>query len=424
MTAPHASNVIAFDIERLEREVEKRKMALVTCNNSQRFDAERAIIEKLERAITSRTLALADEHGETIAPPLRERGNGSWDARDEYRPFVDWDALDAKAEREQAEQARRKGKSANFADFRAAEPPPLLSYVDLKAELTPRRWLIPERIPSHNVTLLSGEGGAGKSILLMQLSGATVLGHDWIGTLPEFGPVLYVSCEEDDEEVNRRMEDVAALFHISRAEMEQAGLRVLSFAGKDAVLACPDRSGIMKPTPLFESIKADAIKLRPKLIVVDNAADVFAGKENDRAQTRQFLTMLRGLAIEAEGAVILSAHPSLTGISTDTGLSGNTQWHNGVRARMYFKPAPGVDDTTLRVLEVKKNNYGPISETILLRWKNGVYIPEPARGLARKLGCRAGPRSALHEAIAQAQRAGPERQRQGQPILCADRLRR
>ena len=52
----------------------------------------------------------------------------------------------------------------------------------------------------RNVTLLSGEGAIGKSIFLMQLSGADVLGKDWIGTLPEPGPVLYVSCEEDDDE--------------------------------------------------------------------------------------------------------------------------------------------------------------------------------------------------------------------------------
>jgi hypothetical protein len=45
--------------------------------------------------------------------------------------------------------------------------------------------------------------------------------------------------------------------------------------------------------------------------------------------------------------------PSLTGISTDTGLSGTTQWHNAVRARGYMKavkPAEGEQpDNDLRV---------------------------------------------------------------------------
>ena len=35
--------------------------------------------------------------------------------------------------------------------------------------------------------------------------------------------------------------------------------------------------------------------------------------------------------------MVLISHPSLTGIKTETGLSGSTQWHNAVRARFYLK---------------------------------------------------------------------------------------
>ena len=93
---------------------------------------------------------------------------------------------------------------------------------------------------------------------------------------------------------------------------------------------------------------------------------------------------MRRLAIDAGSAVIIAAHPSLTGIATDTGLSGSTAWHNSVRARMYFKAAPG-DDTTLRVLECKKNNYGPVTATILARWKDGVYVVEPGVGSLERM---------------------------------------
>jgi RecA-family ATPase len=83
----------------------------------------------------------------------------------------------------------------------------------------------------RNVTLLSGEGSIGKSLLLMQLSGATVLAGEWIGTLPEPGGVLYMSAEEDDDEVRRRMEDVARNLGVTRQGMVERGLRFLSFAG-------------------------------------------------------------------------------------------------------------------------------------------------------------------------------------------------
>jgi RecA-family ATPase len=312
---------------------------------------------------------------------IAQKPGGAQAADDNYeRTGRDYaDSFEEACRKADEEKRQREGKSE-------AEIP--LPYVDLALDpIPPRQWLVPERIPMRNVTLLSGEGSIGKSILLMQLSGAVALvDKDWIGTLPEPGPVLYVSCEEDDDEIRRRMEDVARHFGSTRQEMW--GLRVLSFAGKDAVLAQPDRFGIMRPTPLFERIRRDALDLRPKLIVIDNVADVFAGKEIDRAQTRQFITLLRGLAVDTGAAVVMSAHPSLTGISTDTGLSGSTGWHNSVRARMYFKAAPGAD-TTLRVLEVKKNNYGPVNESIVLRWKDGVYVVEPGKGTLDRLAAEA-----------------------------------
>ena len=273
----------------------------------------------------------------------------------------------------QDEERRARGK-ANEA----------LPYVDLSLDLTPRQWLVPDRIPMRNVSSMSGEGAIGKSLLLMQLSGAVVLGKDWIGTLPEQGPVLYFNAEEDDDEVRRRMEDVARHLGATRQDMIDHGLHFLSFAGRDAILAQPDRVGILRPTPLFDRLRHEALQLRPKLIVFDTVADTFGGKENDRGQTRQFITLQRGLAIDANSAVVMSAHPSLTGISTDTGLSGNTGWHNSVRYRMYFKTAPG-DDNSLRVLECKKSNYGPINEAILLRWKDGVYVVEPGTGTLDRL---------------------------------------
>jgi RecA-family ATPase len=257
---------------------------------------------------------------------------------------------------------------ANFKNTKVSLP-----YIDIAADLKPRRWFIPDRIPGRNVTLLSGEGAIGKSTLLMQLLGATVvIGGQWLGTFPEHGPALYLTAEEEDNEARLRLEAVAESLGTNRYQLKGNGLNVLSFAGRDAVLAAPDKSGFLKPTPLFERIREDVLQLKPKLIGIDAAADVFAGNEINRAQTRQFITLLRGLAIDIDGAVVLVAHPSLQGITSDTGLSGNTAWHNSVRARMYFKKAPG-DDKSLRVLEVKKNNYGPEQENILLRWKDGVY---------------------------------------------------
>jgi RecA-family ATPase len=84
-----------------------------------------------------------------------------------------------------------------------------LLYLGRDMPLRDREWLIDERMPMRNVTLLSGDGGVGKTIALMQLSAATVLGKDWLGMRPAVGPVLYLGAEDDADELRRRFESIA-----------------------------------------------------------------------------------------------------------------------------------------------------------------------------------------------------------------------
>ncbi len=59
---------------------------------------------------------------------------------------------------------------------------------------------------------------------------------------------------------------------------------------------------------------------------------------------RGFIVLLKRLAIQQKLAVVLSAHPSLAGMNSGTGLSGSTDWHNGPRARLYFQRPKDKDD--------------------------------------------------------------------------------
>src|SRR5262249_38689054 len=59
---------------------------------------------------------------------------------------------------------------------------------------------------------------------------------------------------------------------------------------------------------------------------------------------------------------------------------GSTQWHNAVRARFYLKgikvEADQQPDNELRELVFKKNQFGPMSASIVLRYRNGLFLPE------------------------------------------------
>ena len=240
-----------------------------------------------------------------------------------------------------------------------------------------RPWLVRDMIPLRTVTMLSGDGGAGKSLVAQQLAVAVATESEWLGTLPEAGSVVYVSAEDDEDEVHRRLADITASSDgIALADLGRLHIAVL--AGKDAVLAMPDgRSEMTAATPLWAALVDKVRAIRPRLLIIDNLADAFAGNENSRPQARQFVGMLRGLAIECEMAVLIIAHPSLTGLSSGSGTSGSTAWSNSVRARLYLDRAKSDQgdepDPDLRILRVMKANYAATGAEIRMRWQAGRF---------------------------------------------------
>jgi RecA-family ATPase len=261
------------------------------------------------------------------------------------------------------------------------EPLPFINIAAWDDEPVPQQdWAVPDRIPLRQCALFSGEGASGKSTIQLHLSAAHVLGKDWLGSLPEPGPAMFIDAEDDQNVIHRRLAAVANLFQVTFKELAAAGLHMISLAGKDAVLATVGRNGKIEPTQLYRQILEAAHAIKPKIIGIASSANVFAGSEIDRSQVQQFVSLLTAVAIAANGSVVLISHPSLEGIKSDTGLSGSTQWHNSVRARFYLKgikPDDGDEpDSDIRELVFRKNNYGPVSANIVLRYRNGLFLPE------------------------------------------------
>jgi RecA-family ATPase len=251
----------------------------------------------------------------------------------------------------------------------------------------PRHWLVHDRIPRRQPTILSGHGEAGKSTLLLQLLAATALGRDWIGLLPEPGPTIYLGAEEEEEELHRRLDPILQHYDARYADLIDRGLKLMSYAGKDMVLGIVDKQGRVKATELFRWLYREACSLQPKLIAIDGLSDIYVGNERERGQVRQFMGLFRRLGIDADGAVVIAAHPSLTGIREGSGMSGSTQWYNSVRAQMYLKlpdeddeDADDQADNDLRELQFLKNQYGRKGHAIRLHWQNGLYLPVQSQG--------------------------------------------
>jgi RecA-family ATPase len=244
-----------------------------------------------------------------------------------------------------------------------------------------REWHAKDLIPEKNVTLLTGDGGTGKSLLAAQLSVATELGRPWLGCDVKRGPVIYFGAEDDLEEMHRRFAAIASEEGINLDRLES--LHICCLAGKNAVLATANDRGIIQPTDLWAALRSLVISIKPKLVVFDTLADLFGGNENVRTQAQQFVSMLRGLALETDSTALLLAHPSVSGIASGSGTSGSTAWSNSVRSRLYLDHVRenGVEaDPDARVLRTMKSNYGPKGGEIRLRWFQGVFTTGDANG--------------------------------------------
>jgi RecA-family ATPase len=169
-----------------------------------------------------------------------------------------------------------------------------------------------------------------------------------------------LSAEEELEELHRRLEPIAATCGVDPGDL--GDLHLVPLAGLDAVLAAPSKPGVIAATAVWRGLEALVEEINPRLVIIDTSADAYAGDENKRYEVRQFIGLLRGLAIRCDLAVLLLSHPSQTGLSSGSGTSGSTAWSNSVRSRLYLDKSKASDgeeiNADIRILSVKKANYG------------------------------------------------------------------
>ena len=243
-----------------------------------------------------------------------------------------------------------------------------------------RRWLVKGRLPMRNVSLLSGDGAIGKTTIALQLAVNVAMGHpDWLGAvIDEVGPVLFYTAEEERDELHFRLDMICRHYGVAFGDLA-AKLMLHCGAGEDCVLATVNRQGLLDATKVYQSLGESLKRAAPKLVIIESAADVYGGNENDRAQVRQFVRLLRALAVTNDCSVLLLTHPSMSGMASGKGTSGTTAWNNSVRSRLYFaKPQAGDDDddsdTDLRELTLMKANFAASGEKVGLVYRDGVFI--------------------------------------------------
>jgi RecA-family ATPase len=191
--------------------------------------------------------------------------------------------------------------------------------------VAPRLWLAPNWVPMARVTALYGAGGEGKTVLSQMLGTSTALTDArWLGLHVRRCPSLLIFCEDDLAEMHRRQADINAYYGCSFADLGL--MHWLPRLGEDCEFMVFE-NGRAERTPFFDQVLNYALEHQVKLIVTDTLSDVFAGNEIDRLQVRRFGRLALGrLALLTGAAVVVPAHPSLSGIREGTGDSASTGW--------------------------------------------------------------------------------------------------
>ena len=271
----------------------------------------------------------------------------------------------------------------------------------------PRKWLIDDRLPAGRVALLTGEGGAGKSRLALQLAAGVASGGDhreWIasphsimrlgeGVPPDGAGVVFASWEDEPEEFYRRLHQVSgqAAPWVKPERLER--LRIVNLVGEGPVWAPAQGrhiSTMAELTVTGERLRRLCEQEDARLLVLDPLAAAYAADENARGLVRAFVSHWDAWGQANNCAVLILAHPPK---SAGMNYAGSTDWQGAARALWTLQAGIGKSpDAGPKIwkLEFVKGNYGPRPEPLQLRWDTsgaglrwevvGETVSEPTSG--------------------------------------------
>lgn len=238
--------------------------------------------------------------------------------------------------------------------------------------IPPRRWLVPDLIPYHVPTMLSGMGGLGKTLLGLQLVHAATTKQRWIGREVQQVKTFGVFCEDDQPELQRRFHDINVATGTRFEDLEDVRLMIRD-GQQSSLMDFPSPYEAGTESAFLETLAKECKDFGAQLIVLDSLYNFFYGNENNRVQVTQFIYTLRRLAKHCDAALVFIAHPSKAGISTGDGYAGSTAWHDAVRSRLYLNEKDDNGEKRL-VLETMKANYGPREGEIEVYYEAGLLV--------------------------------------------------
>lgn len=271
-----------------------------------------------------------------------------------------------------------------------------------------QKWIVPDYIPAGEITLFTGYGGAGKSLLAQQLSTCIASGAELLGLPIERKRVLYVTAEDSEDVLHRRQ-----LAIMSRLNYPNIGNRLMlaSIRGRsDNALNTPANVDGTGGSKLKTDLHNTIIARNADVVILDNIAHLFAGNENDRGEVTRFINDLYGMVKRLSVTILLIGHPNKAGDS----YSGSTAWLAAVRSQIEIARPEEAIDPDARVLRLGKANYARAGREVSFRWHEGAFarddeLPRNVMAEIREVGRMNGDDDAFLACLA-------ERNRQERPV--------
>lgn len=278
------------------------------------------------------------------------------------------------------DQSAHYGLEDVAATFAAPTTPPLaiVSPADWHGlEPKPREWVIEGLIPNHQASLLTGAGAAGKSLLSQLACTCVGMGTAFLGVKVDRRPTLYITCEDDTDELHRRQRAICEGLGIPLDKL-RGHVSLLSLYGELGNELCTfDEKRTLVPAKRYGQILETALMIGARFIVLDNTSHMFTGNENVRPEVAAFTNLCNGMARAIDGAVIMVGFPNKAGDS----YSGSTAWENQVRSRLFLETPKNDDgvviDPDYRILRNEKANYSRKGAEIGFKWSSGTFVLPP-----------------------------------------------
>lgn len=233
-------------------------------------------------------------------------------------------AKDKEREADPAEWARRvlSGEHEGRVDFKGIKG----------RTIPPQEWIVDKFIPRGVLTLVHGNGGVGKSRIMLMLVACVAAGQAVLGRRVEMGPVIFVSAEETKLALERQSQDIMLARKIDDGDMVKNLILISQLKGGFPMFTVKDGERSTTPAAGYFKLQELIRRVKPVMVVIENVANVFHANENARSEVEPLTGLLNELA-EAHGcAVVLIGHDSKLG-----DYSGSSHWNNGPRHRIHVR---------------------------------------------------------------------------------------